>query len=389
MGQRRDIPIGIIYSQAGAYEAIGRTALAGARMAIDEINADDSLAFRFVPHVRDPEGQLDLYARAAQELVRGEGCSHLIGTITSSSRKEVLPVVERAGALLWYAFPYEGYETSDNVLYLGATANQHIVPMFDYVLPRFGLQPYLIGSNYIWGWEINRIAREIVAAAGSEPVGESYLPLGDTDVDHLIAAVEERRPDFVLSNLIGPSSYAFIRAYAELGRRNPDFAPDVRPIVSCNLTEADIDAIGPDAAGVLSTAVYFNGVEEGTTDSFQAETSQYCRRPSQCFVGPYTAVHILARAIALADGAAEPDEVRRLATQTVFKSLYGPICIDPKTGHSHLRPYFGRVGADGGITVLHRAETPIAPDPYLVRHASERAAGPAKPAQPFHLKVVR
>lgn len=387
MNARQTIPIGVIFSQSGPYDLIGRAALKGVLSGIDAVNASGRYPFALRACVRDPEGDTGRYSIAARELLRDEGCRHIIGTITSSSRKEVLPVVERADALLWYAFPYEGYETSDHVLYLGATANQHIVPMFDYVLPRFGSAPYLVGSNYIWGWEVNRIARELVASAGGEPVGESYLPLGDTDVEHVIATIAERRPDFVLSNLLGPSSHAFVRAYAELGRRDPDFAPERRPIVSCNLTEMDSDAIGADAAGVLTTALYFDGIAGNSAP--QSDFSAAPGRPSECFVCPFTAVHILAQCIAMTGGD-EPDTVRQAATANTFASAYGPVVFDAKTGHCHLRPYLGKVGADGSIEVLHRAEAAIAPDPYLVRHAAERAAATAPaPRQPFKLKVIR
>lgn len=386
MSASPDIAVGIIFSQSGPYDLVGRSALEGALAAVAAINASGRYPFAFKAIVRDPQGDSRQYAAAAQDLIANHGCRHIIGTITSWSRKEVLPVVERAGALLWYAFPYEGYETSDHVLYLGATANQHIVPMFDYVLPRFGNRPFLIGSNYIWGWEVNRIARELVTASGGDPVGETYLPLGDTDVDHLIAAIAERRPDFVLSNLIGPSSHAFVSAYAALGRRDTAFAPDRRPIVSCNLSEVDIEVIGADAAGILATATYFDGANDpdGLVPDFSAATL----RPSECFVAPYTALHILASCIART-GSDEPARVRAAAIAGGdFATAFGPIRFDANTGHCHLRPYLGRVGAGGRVDLLHRTP-PIPPDPYLVRHVAERAAlASPPPRQPFQLKVV-
>src|SRR3546814_16003075 len=62
--------------------------------------------------------------------------------------------------------PYEGFECCENVIYTGASPNQHIVPLFRYLLPRYGKRVYLVGSNYIWGWETNRTARELVQASG-------------------------------------------------------------------------------------------------------------------------------------------------------------------------------------------------------------------------------
>src|SRR3546814_8280958 len=89
-------------------------------------------------------------------MLRERGCRHVIGTITSIGRKEVIPIIEKYDALLWYMCPYEGFECCENVIYTGASPNQHIVPMFRYLLPRYGKRVYLVGSNYIWGWETNR-----------------------------------------------------------------------------------------------------------------------------------------------------------------------------------------------------------------------------------------
>jgi branched-chain amino acid transport system substrate-binding protein len=385
MPSRDDIAVGVIFSKSGAYADIGRSALEGTLAAIDEVNRAGRHPFLLRAAVRDPEGDSTRYAIAARELIRDEGCRHIIGTITSSSRKEVLPVIERADALLWYAFPYEGYEASDHVLYLGATANQHIVPLFDYVLPRLGAAPFLVGSNYIWGWEINRIARELVAAAGGEPSGEAYLPLGETDVGALIAGIVEERPDFVLSNLVGSSGHAFIRAYAELGRRDPAFAPERRPVVSCNLTEIDIDVVGRDATGVITTALFLDGTLEA--DAVLPDFTASSFRPSECFVAPYAAVTVLADCIAAAGGD-DPLAVREAAMAGVFPTPFGPVGFDAQTGHAFLRPYLGRVGDSGRIEVLHRSASPLPPDPYLVRHAAALAAAP-EVRPPFQLKVVR
>lgn len=378
---REIIPVGLLYSSRGPYAAIGRAAIDGALMALAEINEDESFPFTLKAAIRDPEGVSDRYPTQAEELAR-LGCRHVIGTITSSSRKDVIPLVERAGALLWYAFPYEGYETSDHVLYLGACPNQHIVPLLDHALPRFGDRPFLVGSNYIWGWEINRIAREIVTAHGAEPVGERYLAVGSTDVDHLIAEVREKRPDFVLSNLIGPSSYAFVKAYAALGAEDPAFAPSVRPILSCNLTEADTDEIGAPGAGLLSTAIYFDSLDLPENHAFKLRARARFgegRRFSSCFVSVYAAIRMLAEAIRDA-GTDDPAAIKAVATGRAFSTPFGRLAIDPKTSHAAHRPHLGRVRADGAIEIIESGAAFIPADPYLVR--TRLPADPVHPADP-------
>ena len=187
----------------------------------------------------DPGGNSDRYMALAGAMMR-EGCRHIVGTVTSQARKDIIPIVEKHDGQLWYVCPYEGFEANENVVYTGACPNQHLVPLFETLLPRFGDRVYLAGANYVWGWEMNRLARELVHEADGEIVGERCLPIDETNVDRLMAEVEARRPDFVLSNLIGPSSYAFLRAMRRLADRDGDFAPELCPVVSCDLTECEL-----------------------------------------------------------------------------------------------------------------------------------------------------
>ena len=71
------------------------------------------------------------------------GARHIIGCVTSWSRKEVIPILEKAGGTLWYACPYEGFEANEHVVYMHACPNQHLVPLLAYVVPRFGADGFL------------------------------------------------------------------------------------------------------------------------------------------------------------------------------------------------------------------------------------------------------
>ena len=163
---RRDIEIGLLFSRSGVYAPISRAGRAGALRAIAAVNADPDLDIRLSPVERDPQGNVDLYGPLCTEILRGTGARHVIGTTTSWSRKEVIPALERAGGTLWYPCPYEGYEASDRVVYTHACPNQHLIPLFDWVLPRHGARASLVSSNYIWGWEMSRIAHDLIAEAG-------------------------------------------------------------------------------------------------------------------------------------------------------------------------------------------------------------------------------
>ncbi|WP_176085655.1 transporter substrate-binding protein [Martelella sp. HB161492] len=370
-------PVTLLFSTSGAYAALGREALAGGLAAIADINADDSLAIRLEPHIADPGGSDTLYATLAEAEIR-TGARHVVGTITSSSRKEVIPVVERHAALLWYAFPYEGYEASDRTLYVGACPNQHLLPLFAHVLPRYGSRVFIVGSNYIWGWEVARIARELAEAKGGTVLAERYLPLGIQTTEHLIAEIIDKRPDFILSNLVGESQSAFVRAYAALGRDNADFAPANRPVISCNLTDVDLEALGDDGAGHITASPYFDALDTAENRAFKARMSERhgaAKTISSPFASVYSATAILGQAIAEA-GSDDPSVIREIVTTRQFSTPIGPISISRKTLHAALPYHLAEAGTDGRFSIFASSDAAMPADPYLASPAARAALEP-------------
>ena len=257
---KRRIELGLLYSRSGSYSLIAEACRSGALAAIAMVNADPDTDVSFVPVERDPGGNIDLYGPLCEEILRDTSARHVIGCVTSWSRKEVIPVLEKAGGTLWYVVPYEGFEASDHVVYTHACPNQHLLPLLDWCLPNFGKRAYLTGSNYIWGWEMNRLARETVVAEGGEVLGERYLPIGSLEVGRIIEEIRVTRPDFILNSLIGPSSYEFMAAYRDLGLEDARFRPETCPVLSCNLTECELPALGERAEGLVAAGPYFRGV---------------------------------------------------------------------------------------------------------------------------------
>ena len=154
-----------------------------------------------------------------------QGLVHVVGCYTSSSRKEVLPLFEKHDGLLWYPSHYEGFESSDNVVYTGAAPNQHIVPLAEHLLRRYGTSAYCLGSNYIWAWENNKIMREAVQSAGGAVLAERYVPVGELDFDGIIREILDCRPSFIFNTLIGDSAYTFFRPFGARGRARNRPAP--------------------------------------------------------------------------------------------------------------------------------------------------------------------
>ena len=203
--------IGVMFSTTGSYSVVARSILNGALLAFQEVNASGG-DIVLEPVVVNPSGDLARYRSLSLELL-GSGIRQVVGCYTSSSRKEVIPCFEKFDGLLWYPSHYEGFESSDNVIYTGAAPNQHVLPLVDYLASRVGSRAFCVAPTTSGPWENNRIFREALIARGGAVLAERYLPVGDTEVDQVIAAIIDQRPHCVFNNLIGTSACAFFRAF--------------------------------------------------------------------------------------------------------------------------------------------------------------------------------
>ena len=383
------LEIGIVVSTTGSYAAIGQSICAGAELALDEINADPNAPVNLKPVICDPGGVSSAYAGAVDSLLAEQGLTHVLGCYTSSSRKEVLPLFEKHDALLWYPSHYEGFETSDNVIYTGAAPNQHIIPLARYLMANHGKRGWFVGSNYVWAWENNRILREALIAANGGVIGERYFPVGETDLGPLVAQIVADRPDFVFNTLIGESCYEFLRQFRASAQALGIDQPATMPVASCSLSEAELPLIGAEAgSGHLSSSVYFSTVKSFENNRFTAEWDRrFASLGRACADGEaaYVAVHLLAKAVATAGSTALVD-VRAAARGLQFAAPQGLVTVDPDNLHCRMRPRIGRSTVNGSFDIIYEEHGPVWPDPYLVWASAEQKK--VKPGADY-LRVVK
>ena len=248
--------VGVLFSQTGNTAVIEETQLRGTMLAIEEVNALGGVNSReIVPVIYDPASNCEKFARYADKLLTDDGISTVFGCYTSSSRKAVLPVFERRNGLLWYPTLYEGFEYSPNIIYTGAAPNQNSVELVDFLLANYGTRFYMIGSDYIYPRESNRIMRELLRQRHGEVVGEHYLDLGarPSEFRLLMRDVVNSGPDVIFSTVVGQATAYLYQAYTTAG-----FNPDVMPIASLTTSEAEVKLMGSDVAcGHITAAPLF------------------------------------------------------------------------------------------------------------------------------------
>lgn len=364
------VRIGVLFSETGITSAIGRSQILGTLLAIDDINRAGGLGGRQLEAVRyDAQSNPAVYASLAERLITQDKVNVILGCYMSSSRKAVLPVVERWNKLLFYPTPYEGFEFSNNIIYTGAAPNQNSVPLAEFMTSTFGPRVYLVGSNYIYPYESNRIMADLVLQRpGSAKLGERYVGLDATEADFapIIDDILHKRPDFIFSTVVGDSTACLYRAYAERG-----LDPSQMPIASLTTSETEVSQMGGAATGHFTSAPYFQSIPSAVNLRC-LQRLQALAGPqgiaNQCWEAAYFQAHLFAAAFAEAGS----DDIAALMPQLLGREFLAPqglVRIDPANHHTCLYPRIGQVNDDGQFTILREAVKPVAPDPYMVTHA--------------------
>ena len=359
--------VGLLFSKSGVTSVIEKTQLNATLLAIREINQLGGVHGRTIkPIVYDPESDPEKFYAYAKQLVEKDRVNSIFGCYMSSTRKAVLPVVENYNGLLWYPTLYEGYEYSDNVIYTGAAPNQNSAFLAKYLMNEFGTRFYLVGSNYIYPYESNRIMRDLVDTAGGVIVAEKYIPLNpsDEEITTILSDILEKRPDVIFSTIVGSGTRQFYRKYWAAGLQ-----PTQMPIASLTTSEAEVANIGTEAAcGHITAAPYFQSVDSPENTEFVKKYHAMFGQSAStnaCCEAAYFQVHMFADAL-LKVGKLDTDIIRTAVQGSIFNAPQGKVQIDPDNNHTYLWPKIGKVNRQGQFDIMEEEATWIRPDPYLV-----------------------
>jgi len=365
----KSIKVGVLFSQTGKMAVTETAHINGVLLACEEINGSGGIrGLPIEPILMNPDSDDRAYAEMATDLLVNYGVKTIFGCCLSTSRKAVLPLIERFDGVLLYPSVYEGFEYSPNVIYGGAAPNQVVPALLEFVFKHHGQRIALIGSDTLYAKEINRIVKEFLSESGGDVVTEHYLPFAPEagHVHKVLQLCDVGETDVILSTVVGEDSVALYSLYAETELRNKGI-----PIASLTTTEAELRKV-PEAAraGHLSVASYFASIETPQNTAFVEKFSRKygdTATPSVYSEVGYVLVHFYANASQLC-GRSDTASLLNALSGSVFKAPGGDLFIDMDTNHFTLRPHVGRSRADGGFDVVWSSPKVVAPDPYLVAY---------------------
>ncbi len=358
--------VGVLFSRSGLMAVTETEHFLGTALAIQEINQAGGILGRELEVVAyDPGSDPETYRKLADRLLTEDGISVIFGCSTSAARKAILPAIERRNGLLWYPSLYEGFEYSPNVIYTGASPNQNSFPLAEYLIRTYGSRVFLVGSDYVYPRESNRIMRDLITSYGGEIAGEIYVPMDASvaDLNAVLNKVKQQGPDVLFSTVVGRTAQSFYRLYREAG-----FEPDRMPIASLTMAEGEVREIGVELCeGHITAATYFGSLDTDSNKSFAADFHRAfgAEKPiSMWSAGAYAQVRLFALALESA-GTLDTQRLVDAALGLSYEAPEGSIQIDPENNHTWLTPRIGRLRKDGVFEIVWEAKAAVKPDPYL------------------------
>lgn len=367
--EKRTIKIGVLFSQSGPMAISESSHLRGVLLACEEINNNGGIGGKKLePIILDPAGDDLLYAKMATELLLKHRVNIIFGCCLSSSRKAVLPIIERFNGILFYPSVYEGFEYSPNVIYGGGVPNQLVLPLLKYIFNNYGNKIALIGLDYLYPREINRVVNEFLNASGGKVVAEKYLNFSADAADLRLNLndILKNKPDVIFSTVVGLDSINLYSVYAEL-----EFDGVKPPLASLTAVESSIQALELDKReGHISVASYFSSLETEPNKAFIKKfKARFGEDTSPCVFSEvaYSLVNVFANAL-LSAKYDDTESILAALSEAPIESPSGDLFLDLNTNHLTLRPYVAKSNREGSYDILWESPSVIKADPYLIAY---------------------
>lgn len=352
--------IGLLFSLTGTTAMTERGQYQAAEFAIHQFNARNKT--QFLPVISDIASDPAICRKEAEKLA-SQGVKIFVGCYTSSCRKAILPILEKYDCFLVYPTLYEGRECHSNVFYTGEVPNQQIHTLLDFLFFYYGKNVYCIGNDYVYPRETNQQVKRYVQDKGGEVCGEQYVPFGHQSFFHIFQDIKRKKPDAILSTLVGESIIPFYQTYCEAG-----LSPDEIPIASPITKETEVSRMGKKfAVGHYSAGSYFQSLDNEANQSFVNEFHRFTGVMSaissvmfNTFLGISLALQAMEKT--------KSDDFRTIFYEMKGNRLNtacGPIVVEENYHHLTRNSRIGRAQQDGQFEIVWDSDADIEPKPFM------------------------
>jgi len=354
------IKVGVLHAQTGVMSVSEKPVVDATLMAIAEINESGGVLGRKLEAVVvDTQSSDERAVMLSKQLIEQDKVEVVFGCWTSSCRKSVKPIFESNHHLLFYPVQYEGLESSENIIYLGAVPNQQLMPATHWFQKKYGPRFLLIASDYVFPHVANKLIKRQLSALGAQAVGEFYYPLGHDDFSEVFHYIKNNQVTAIINTLNGNSNTALFKMFAE--------QKITTPILSFSLSEQELINIKISKDNnIYAAESYFQSINGTRNGDFKRKISSIMDEGttiSAPMIAAYNGVHLWRNTVEKFKSY-QPSNVRRSILGEMISGPSGDIRISMMNNHTWNPYYLAKLNASKSFEIIEKIQKPIRPMPF-------------------------
>ena len=316
-----EISIGVVLPLTGRLaDTFGIPISQGFELALSEINAAHPSGIKLKFIIEDDQSTIDGAVEAFNKLIHQEDLSIILGSATSSQTEMVFPVAqENQVVAISPTSSARGLSALGDYLFrVALTTDKLIPPGIEVTQTKLGYQraATMYDETDLFSTDGDASVQEVLAAKGVEVITTETFQSGDTDFSQQLTRIQTLNPDVVFVSCLSPEKPGILMQGHELGIS--------APFIVRTLTATDVQAAGAAAEGAITFVGWGTAIDTPGNKAFvENYNTKFDMEPSNSAARSYTALHILAEAIANAqstDAAAIRDA---LASIKDFDTILG------------------------------------------------------------------
>jgi branched-chain amino acid transport system substrate-binding protein len=216
------IKVGMHDPLTGTYAAEGDSEVRGAKMALAEINAKGGMLGRKVELiVEDDNANAGLAAQKAHKLLEQEGCTFLMGAVSSATALSVNQVAHDKKVLYMvtggHTDPVTGSQCHWTTFRICTTTYMLAAGLAETLFKKFGGKWYFITPDYAFGHTLQEAYAKLLKGMGGTMLGNSLSPLGTTDFTSYLIKAQQAKPDVLINLCDGQDLVNSMKQAAQFG----------------------------------------------------------------------------------------------------------------------------------------------------------------------------
>jgi branched-chain amino acid transport system substrate-binding protein len=354
------VKIGLVQSMTGPFNTVGKAAVNGARLYIQE-HGDSVAGKKIELIVKDDTSVPDVGKRLAQDLIVNDKVAILGGGITPSAMT-IAPLATEAKIPLVVMVSGASITTerSPYIVRTSFTLGQSSSVIADWVMKNGAKKVVTIVNDWAPGVESETTFKNAAIKAGAQIIESLRVPLQNPDFSPFLQRARDLAPDTLFVYFPGNQAGIFAKQFLERGMDKSG----IRLVGPGDLTDDDELPGMTDATLGIVTAHHYSAVHDSALNkSFVAGfEKEYGKRPNFIAVGGYDGMHLIYHA--LTQGGGDGDSLLAAMKGFNWESPRGPISIDPDTRDIVQNEYIRRVErVDGRLSNVEFATFEAVKDP--------------------------